>query len=469
MIKSGSKIENVIRSSIQNKVKSAFYGLLCETASIIGGGLWPDCLPKPDSFADLENGLAGFALNLHVSALLPKDERKKHIEAIRGKARTARSLFFPIYLYRQELSIYESILTFHDCARDFEETPRNEAPSGITEAATEERCRRYIGLLADYLDEGGDFEVIGEVLSAVPLKMAREKYYRLVAEAFNDNAEYAADVRHYAAALLAVFYPPPREGYGDIFGEVKTDLAKLRKGIDCKTFPDNLDELLSAFDTLTDTVSELYGYAETVYETTRRAELMLTAADYTEKMLLGDARAKDLLLSLKEKRGSNDFDAFHDSIIEECDGKRVAFAMKAYDADERIIDFLQTAETVTGEKKALDGYAKIARLYDADLTADCYAPDTSNPLGDMPDLTEPSADCLIRSVQDAQKGLSPHLCRELRRLFLKAVHPALRPDDMYEILYGSLSSPSKDGHKRAAEYFIAKTLGGYGIETEEEG
>jgi hypothetical protein len=116
-------------------------------------------------------------------------------------------------------------------------------------------------------------------------------------------------------------------------------------------------------------------------------------------------------------------------------------------------------------EKLLDGFFKISRLYDAELFADCYAPDTSFVIGVTED--EIDGDSFINALQEAQEGLPPRLCRELRQLFLNEIHPVLSPDAMREVLQASLSALDKPEHKLAAEHAVSEVFALFGVEREE--
>lgn len=425
-------IKNTAMELIQLKLKDTMLNLVYDMCDL---HLSAPEREIPSSISEFIDKIRDYAKGL--SSVLENDlsERDGFIKELTTLRSSYVKECIPLYLYINVLNKAGSYGMWQYKCKSAEQMPVNSYHS------IEQSVRGYID---EYISDADSLPEkhyrMSRVISLIPLRMPRERYYDLVKAGLRATMEGSTASEAEAAARLLKMgcYPMSTEGYGTLMPEAKTIVEDIySRPIDklgCKDLETYLGEVDSAMENL----HELADYLNIAYNDINHLISLASFCIDEEYLTDEDILLKDVLYSCRDMLESGDYDLYAEALSEKTADRIEEHFDRLRELDSRLSEYVSRyidTDNMDEQTMGIVGtYINIHTLYTMEL-ADEFT--NVHEEGDIP-VEEKCINEKIRGVIDFMESVPDSISsaknKFFRRDFLSALPVIMSDNDFNEYL-----------------------------------
>lgn len=298
-----TKIKQSLFLEITKKLKSVYLTLLNKYSGLYFWNELPEFFPKEvysEFLSLIEGDLAELSETLNIKA----SERLSTVERYHNWMDKLSQMYLQIDLYENHRMHIEFL-----CANI--QAKANAGETAYNHDLNEKIIKKSMDYLNNF-DNRSIEEKVANLMSVIPIKMTREKYYDYVRESIKNK--YKTQPEHlnvYINSLKRRLNPMGYPGYGSVFLGIAELISNIEKEIPDENTELTNNELYNAIDEVWESLSELkeYNYIITellnaMYEICTCMEVLLLYLPNWNDFFKDDLPAADLCYSIRENINS---------------------------------------------------------------------------------------------------------------------------------------------------------------------
>lgn len=451
-----TKLEHSIFASVGEKIRLSYLYLLSEYASLNRVEELPEFFPSEvfnDFLSYLENDIICLKETINsttddkLDAAKRCDEWKKKIS----------EMYLHVSLYENQCMLNEFI-----CLNYQLQAKSSSAAIGRnTRSDSMNKCFKYIEEFT-----GRDInERISKLISAIPIKMTREKYYDYVRISLKNQCNTHSRLTHvFIEDFKRKFYPTAYPGYGNVFGGIAEALSNImseempdmNSGLSDKIIYDTIEDVCGSLDEVGNSIYAIQMLLESMFRCCSHMQALLLYMPNWDEFFVNDLLLADLYYSIRENVNSELKDEFLERVAE------ITTQNMNYDSlikmENDIFTTLQTNKDILDNSP--DNSIENMLLILENIT-DLFAPDIKmnsyNFVADIPDEDKPLSYAEIEAVVDETVNYIKDVCSGFSQKYTKIIRQfsftALTVYESADKLLDYIKNCLQDGDSKYINYF----------------